>query len=573
MLSVKRLFLLIHQQRSAVRMILFYAIIGGLISLGTPLGVQALLGLIQGGVWSSSLSLLIGVISLAIILSAILRIMQFYITEKLQRILFVGISFEFSLQLSNIQFDKNNQYHLPELANRFFDTITVQKNLPKVILDISTSILQILFGLILLSFYHPFFIIFGFVLLLFLFILFRITAPNGLKTSIKESKYKYNMAFWLAEIARNMNLFKLYPTGKLPLTRVNSYAKNWLLERSKHFQILIWQFTGVMLFKVLITISLLIVGSYLVINNQINLGQFIAAELVVVLIIESTEKLIISIEMTYDLLTSVDKLGSVLDLELDRNSGVDFTKIKNPQVNGLTISAKNLDFKYIDTEKPTISQISFDIKANEKICIVGKPGSGKSTLINLLSTLLNEYNGSLSYDECPLKNINLVTLRQKIGLISNLKDIFDGTVAENLTLGNPEITPKELLDCAKKVGLSRFIENLPDGFETTLLPTGRNLPSSVVAKIKLGRALLKKPQLLLIEDPILFHKLGKQIEIYDFLTKKSADFTLVAISNDPVFAQKCDRVLVMEDGQISLSAPFDELVGNPDFDRFFLKNA
>nr|HQU58760.1 ABC transporter transmembrane domain-containing protein [Saprospiraceae bacterium] len=290
---LQRFFKLLELDRKDIYYIYVYAIFSGLIALSLPLGVQAVIGLIAGGAMSASLILLIVVVTVATALSGILKVMQLTVTETIQRRIFTRSAFDFAYRIPRLKMDKLTRYYPPELVNRFFDTLTLQKGLPKILMDFSTAVLQIAFGLILISFYHPFFVFFGLILIFILLAIFRFTGPGGLETSLKESKYKYEVAYWLEEIARAMSTFKLSGGSSFSLNKTDGLVYSYLDSRKKHFRILLFQYGNIVAFKTFITAGLLFLGSYLVIDNQINIGQFVAAEIVVILVMNSVEKLIL----------------------------------------------------------------------------------------------------------------------------------------------------------------------------------------------------------------------------------------------------------------------------------------
>ncbi len=566
----QRFLRLLGQQRKPIYWIVVYAMLAGLISLGLPLGVQAIINLVQGGTQSAALTLLVFVVAAALSLVGALRVMQLYVTERLQRSLFVGSAFEFAVRLPDLKLDRKHQKYLPEMVNYFFDTVFVQKNLPKITLDFSTAALQIVFGMLLLSLYSAFFAFFAVVLLFFLYAVFRATGPRGLETSIKESKYKYQTAFWLEELARHSGLFKLFGADRMALRRTDQLLENWLVARGKHFKILTGQFVAIIVFKVAITVALLLVGSWLVVGNRINIGQFVAAELIVIVVVEATEKLILSIDKLYDLLTSLDKLGLVLDLDLDRRGGLDFSEIERP--GGVAFSAKNLGYRFADSTSDTLRGLDFDIKPGEKICLAGGAGSGKSTLIQVLATVFGDFEGFLAVNGLPVGDLDLRSLRQRIGYISAGRDVFNGSLLENLTLGSPAASLTEVMEICRKTGLETFLEKLPDGLQTHLTATGRNIPSSILMKIKVARALLKRPSFMVVEESFASLGPADRALLTALLTEKSAAWTLVGISTDADFASRCDRVVVLKDGEITADGPFSEIKMRPDLHGFFMES-
>jgi len=205
---LQRLISLLRLDKRDISQVFFYAIFAGLVSLSLPLGIQAIINLIQSGRVSVSWIVLVIIVIIGVALVGILSIMQLRITENLQQKIFVRSSFEFGYRLPKIKFEELYNQYPPELANRFFDTITIQKGASKLLIDFSTALLQIVFGIILLSLYHPFFIFFGLTLLFLLYIIFKFSYDSGLSTSLKESKYKYKVVSWLQEMARNNISFR-----------------------------------------------------------------------------------------------------------------------------------------------------------------------------------------------------------------------------------------------------------------------------------------------------------------------------------------------------------------------------
>ena len=314
---LQRLYDLLKIDKKDISQILFYAIFSGLVSLSMPLGIQAIINFIQSGRISASWVVLVVLVVIGVALVGILSLMQLRITENLQQKIFVRSSFEFSYRLPKIKFEVYNNQYPPELANRFFDTLTIQKGASKLLLDFSTALLQIIFGLILLSLYHPFFIVFGILLFLLLFSIFRFSYASGLDTSMKESKYKYKVVSWLQEIARNNFSFRKNENFDFALQKNDHLVSEYLLYREKHFGIIKRQFSQLIVFKIIITASLLIIGGFLVIQQQMNIGQFVAAEIIILLVINSVEKIIIGLETFYDVLTAVEKIGQVTDLDTE----------------------------------------------------------------------------------------------------------------------------------------------------------------------------------------------------------------------------------------------------------------
>lgn len=568
--SLQRFFQLLEPDRKDVAYIYLYAIFGGLLTLTLPLGIQAVIGLVQGGDVSSSLVILIAVVTLGTLFSGILKIMQITVAETLQRRVFSRSAFEFALRIPNLRMDALEGDYPPELVNRFFDTLTVQKGLPKILMDFSTGLVQIVFGLLLISFYHPFFVFFGISVLLLLAVLLRWTGPKGLDTSLIESKYKYRVAHWLQEVARTMVTFKLASGARLSLSKTNELVDGYLVARGNHFRVLVNQYGYIVIFKTIVTAVLLALGGILVIDNQITIGQFVAAEIVVLLLLGSVEKVILTLEDVYDLLTGLEKIGYFTDLPLEPEAGMDFERVDTGK--GMELDVQNLGFQFNDSSRPTLQNVSFKVAAGEKICIAGYNGSGKSTLIQVVSGLLLNYSGTVSYNNAPMLNFNLRSLRSYIGDHGSQEDVFQGTLWENICLGHEYIKFDQIVWSIRQVGLQDFVKSLPKGYDTILLPGGRNLPQSVRTKILLARSIVSQPRMLALEEFLNRLQPKERERMTDMLTDRSQPWTLLAVSNDPLLAARCERIILMDSGQIIAQGTYEELRENEHFDRIFQMN-
>jgi ABC-type bacteriocin/lantibiotic exporter with double-glycine peptidase domain len=543
----KKLFIV---DKKDVYQLLIYAVLTGLISLSIPLGIQSIVNFIQAGQVSTSWIVLVFVVVIGVAFVGILKIMQFRITENLQQKIFVRSSFEFAFRFPNIKFDQLYNFSPPELANRFFDTISIQKGFSKLILEVSTAALQIIFGVLLLSVYHPFFIFFGIILLVLLYFIFRINFSKGLETSLKESKYKYKVAHWLQEIARNHLSFKNSSLFNFSMHKNDKLVSEYLVNREKHFNVLKKQFIQLTGFKVLITTGLLIIGGILVLKQQMNIGQFVAAEIIIITIITAIEKLFYGLELFYDVTTSLEKLGAVVDLELEREKTVPKNSLYYIENDEIRIEAKNIFFKFPDNEKPVINGIDLIINKNERVLIQGENGSGKTTLLRLLSRLLEPSIGSVFMNNVSYKKYCIEDFRTKISIITIDDSPFEGTILENITCNNPAITKKDVIDILDKLKLTELIKSLPQGLDTPMLSEGKRINSASIQKILIARSVITKPKILFFEEPV--DKLDKYAagEIIDWLTDPEQPWTLVVVAKANYWKEKCTKIITIEEGRI-----------------------
>ena len=402
---LKRFFNLLRLDKRDISQLFFYAIFAGLISLSLPLGIQAIINFIQSGRISASWIVLVILVVIGVVFVGILSLMQLRITENLQQKIFVRSSFEFAYRLPKIKFEEIYNTYPPELANRFFDTISIQKGTSKLLIDFSAALLQIVFGVLLLSLYHPFFIIFGLFLIILLYIIFRYSYRPGLETSLKESKYKYKVASWLQEMARNNFSFRKPLNFDYALQKNNNLVSDYLTYREKHFAIIKRQFTQLIIFKVIITASLLLIGGFLVLNQQMNIGQFVASEIIILLVINSVEKIILGLETFYDVLTSIEKIGQVTDMSSELESDKEYTDYYTD----ITLETDNLNFKFPDSNDDVLNAITLKMEQGEKILLNGENGSGKTTLIRLLSGLIQPTSGSFFINDNTFNNQHVNT--------------------------------------------------------------------------------------------------------------------------------------------------------------------
>ncbi|MCS6973208.1 MAG: ATP-binding cassette domain-containing protein [Cyclobacteriaceae bacterium] len=555
---VTRLLRLLHAERSQINYILFYALLMGLLSLVLPLGIQSTIELISGGMFFSSVYVLITIIIIGVLIGGILQIMQITLVEHLQRRIFTKASLEFAYRIPRLKAESIISNYAPELINRFFDIITIQKGLPKLLIDLTSGLVQIFFGLILLSLYHPFFVFFSIGLLTFLFIIFYFTGPRGLRSSIEESKYKYKVVHWLEELARALHSFKLAGSTDLPIKKTDQNVNNYLKFRKTHFQVLITQYSFILLFKTLVIGGLLIVGSILVVDRQITLGQFVASEVVIILILNSIEKIIMYMDVIYDLLTAVDKVANVTDLPLERIGGLDLPKRLNET--GYSIQVKNLRFRYPGQQNYALNGVSLHIRAGERVCLAGPGGSGKTTLANILSGIYTNYEGIVALNNYSLRDLDLTHLRNKIGKNISQEDIFDGTILENITVGKPMAKVEDAMEAIEAVGLRDELHQLPDGLNTHLTSGGKNLSNTTIHKLILARCLAKKPNLVILNDFFTGLKREAKVQLIQCVTDPAKPWTLIAVSNDPLIMQACNKVIVIKDGRIEVEGPYEELL-------------
>ena len=543
---LQRFLRLLNVERSELYSIYSFAIFNGLINLTIPLGIQSIINLIGGGIVSSSWLILVFVVIIGVALSGILQVYQLSVNENLQQKIFSKSAFEFAFRIPRLKTETIDKYYIPEMVMRFFETVTIQKGMSKILIDFSTASLQVLFGLILLSIYHPSFIIYSGLFIGIVALLIKLTGYKGLQSALKESNYKYEITNWLVDIARNMESYKMAGNTNLPLGRTDELLSKYLGARKTHFKILKFQYSNLIVFKVLVTAGLLLIGGLLVIDQQMNIGQFVASEIIIILLLSSVEKLIFSMETIYDVLAAVEKLGGVNDLELENQSG---REVNFNNSDAIDIELKNFNYRFLYESDYVLKNINLQIKAGDKVCLSGYNGSGKSMLMHVIAGLYQDYEGSISFNAFPLSNIKLDHLRSQIGSSFAKEDIIQGTILDNICMGR-DIPFEEVLKISEVIGLHEYIQSLEKGYDTFLHPEGIRLPKSRILKIKLARCLVGQPKLILIEDHFnLLEKKYKE-QLLDFILSEKNKWTVVIVSNDFEIANKLDYVVALDQGTI-----------------------
>ncbi len=541
---VKRLYKLLKADKKDVSHILFYALFAGLINLTVPLGIQAIVNLIQGGRVSTSWIILVILVTAAVGLVGVFELLQLRLAENIQQKLFTRASFEFSYRFPKIKSEALKNIYPPELANRFFDILIVQKGISKLLLEFPAALVQITFGIILLSLYHPFFILYGVLLILLIYLVFKFTVAKGIKTSLDESKHKYEVAYWIQEIARNLISFKISGRSQLALDKNDKLTEKYLKEREDHFGVLKIQYIKLIIFKVLVAGGLLAIGGMLVLNQQMNIGQFVAAEIIILLVIASVEKIIRSLDNIYDTLTSVEKLGQVVDkpLELMKSD-----KTINPTA-GIKLELKNANFE--PEGYRVLKNINLTVEPGKNLVIAGGAGTGRTSLLKMMAGIFTPTSGKFYINGTARHTLVLNEYRQYLGTMLPEEIPFDGTLWENLTFRDKNISDSDIEWALKHTGLLEFVREQSEGLNTHIHPEGRYLSALIAKRIILARAILKKPAILILKEPLEKFENREKKRLLKFLTDPNHKWSLIVASNDPLWRDACDECVELWEGQI-----------------------
>lgn len=535
---IKRFVSLLANYKIELRLIYFYALCIGIVNLTLPLGIQAIINFLQAGEVTSTWMVLVGFVLAGIAITGLLQVLQLRVVENIQQDLFARSSFEFAYRIPKITLVQLDRAHAPELVNRFFDTLTIQKGLPKILMDFSLSTFQIIFGLIVLAIYSPYFILLGFTFVLILWLIYRFTGPKGLTTSLKESKYKYQLAYWLDEIARANRTFKIFSKNNFHLHKADGIVQDYLGSRETHFRVLLSQFRLFIIFKVVVAAGLLLLGGHLVFQQQMNIGQFVAAEIIIILIINSVEKIMKIIDNIYDVLTALDKIGFVTDLPLDQDSGVlsaDFD-------NGVALKVKDISFGFPKEKRDIISNLSFELQPRDKVVLKGASGSGKSLLLQILAGMYEVNEGEISINGVPFFNYQRDQIDDTFGISLPVNQLFDGTIRENILLGR-EVESSRLRSVIQLLNLEEFVIHQAKGIDSIIDSGGKKLPRSIIQKLLIARIIINEPALLLLEDPLQFIADEEKIRIIDYLMHEDRKWTLIVISDFYYWEKKSNRTI------------------------------
>lgn len=555
--SLQRLMRLLGNEKKDIGFIYVYAILIGLISMTLPIGVQAIINLISSGQFFNSIIILISLVVLGVFISGGLQIMQMTLVEILQRRIFSKAAYEFAFRIPRLKKEHLTKYYPPELVNHFFEVINIQKGLPKLLIELSAAFLQIVFGLLLLSIYHSFFVVFTGFLVFLVILVFRFTGRNGLDTSLMESTYKYKIVHWLEELSRTLSSFKLAGNTNLPLEKTDFLLDKYLVFRKKHFRILVTQYSIILAFKTLVTAGILVIGAVLVIDRQITLGQFVASELMIIIVVNALEKFILGIDVIYDLLAAVEKLGFITDLPLEKSNG--FVSRIPESEKGIEIDIRDLDYYFPDEKNPTISGLNVKIPAGSRFCISGNDDAGMETFSHLLAGMYTEFKGTFFVNGVSFKDLEINYYRSLVSKSFDRSEIFDGSILENITMNKPGVKYEDVATALENLGLMDEVNRLPKGLLTGISYTGNKLSIATLEKIILARCLVVNPSLLIVPNPIFRLELKERQRIWNFLIGDNTRTTIGFVSNDPDLQKACDLVFVLDKGRLTASGPYEEI--------------
>jgi ABC-type bacteriocin/lantibiotic exporter with double-glycine peptidase domain len=486
---------LLRPDHSDISVILVYALAIGLLALSTPIAVEALVNTVAFG------QLLQPVVVLAIMLAvflgfaAVMRALQTYTAEIIQRRIFVRLAGELAHRLPQVRGAFWQSHYGPELINRFFEVVTVQKVTAQLLLDGTALLLQTLVGMAVIAFYHPVFLGFNLFLATLIAAIVFVLGRGAVATAIDESRQKYATAAWLEEIARSPFALSAHEAMRFAVDRTDRRVTDYLTARAAHFRILMRQVVAALALQVVASTVLLGLGGWLVVRGELSLGQLVAAELIVTVIVGSFAKIGKHLEGYYDLMAAVEKLGHLLDMPVEMPGEVSLPRTK---------AGIALEMRAVSTNAPTgmrrLESLSLAVEPGELVALTGGTAQLRTAALATIAGRQDVAAGRIDLAGLDLRRINRQSLRDRVALVKHI-EIFTGTISDNVHLGRATVCEQDISDALRAVGLMADVLDLQQGANTVLVHDG-GLSRDQRLRLMLARAIAGRPSLLLIDGAL-----------------------------------------------------------------------
>lgn len=552
---------MVYEDRREFLAILLYSFLSSILLLAIPLAAQGLVNVVVAGLYLQPLIVLSGALFAGLFFAGLLSVIKLYLVEVMRERIFARVALRVSERLPKVSHRALAEGNGPELMNRFFDVINVQKAWFKLAYDGPGALLEILVGLGLLTLYGVELMGLGVVLLLLGALLIVAAGYNGLRSSLDESSQKYRVAEWLEEMVRCHDAVKLNSNPSFWTRETDRRVVDFLTDRRHHFRVILRQHIIYYLMAAGSLAGMLGMGGYLVLQGQLTLGQLVAAELVVWSILKATEKLTVSVEAFFDLLTGLEKISYITVMPSDPVGRSQLAADERPA----RVQLDRVHFRYANELPFVLKDFSLEVKPGEFVTILGEAGSGKSTLIRILAGLLRPQKGSVEIDDLDIRELAPESLGRHLGVHLGSAQVFAGSLFDNVSTGRQE-SSAALREVLKRTGGQGALVQLTEGIQSRLPSGGYTLSGSQRESVLLSRAVLDRPRLLLI-DEAMHHLSEKQRQ--EFLThflkgeRGERDCTVVSTAPLADLIDASDRLLLLENGRVVETGSPRLLADNP----------
>jgi putative ABC transport system ATP-binding protein len=539
---IARVSLLFKLERRVIGLIVSYALAIGLFSLIVPLTVQELVNTFAFSIQPIMIVTLAAIMVLTLLCVGAFRALQYYAVEILERRIFARVALALAQLLPRLSMQG---FH-PRYANYFFETVLLQRSLSVLLVDIINVVVGGMVGMIILVFYHPYFLAFNALLLVGFGLIVTVMSHGALKATIQMSQAKYDTLHWLQEISFNLPHFKATVSNPLLLKKTDELVGYYVAARRTRFQILIRQYLGSVGWQALGHSALIGTAGWLLAMGQLTLGQLVAAEVIVGALLINFDSVVKRMGYVFYFLTALTELDFLFSLPKDTSSATVSAPLPDPRIHGLRLTCRGLAFAFPGSAHE-FSHFNLDASPGEKIAIFSNTSAGKTALARVLAGLYTPTSGVIRYNGVDLRDLDMESLNTYRGLVLDSQlSMFEGTLEENITLDRSAVSYEDILWALRFVELEEEVEAFPFGLRTPVRPEGKALTNTQIQKILIARAIVTRPQLLIFDGTLHSLHPGTREAILRRLCSKEEPWSVLFVSNDPGLTTHVDRRLVLD---------------------------
>lgn len=464
-----------------VRLAVVYGVAISLLSLATPISVQLLINSVANTALPAPLFTLAGILFLLLLLAGILSAFRIHLLALFERRLFARIVAEITLRAVHAQNPFFADARRGDLFNRFFDLMTVQKALPSLLIGAFTIVLQGAVGLVVTSFYHPFFLAFNAVLVLALFVIWQLWASGAIRTAVGMSHAKHAAAHWLESVGGSNGFYKSSRHLDFAMDRSEAVTAGYVAAHRRHFRYTFTQTVALLLVYATASATLLALGGWLIIQGQLSIGQLVAAELILSGVFYGIAQFGPYLETLYDLAASLEELSLFWEVPQE-----------TAKLDGEGPADGAIRLSRVDHEG---HRFDFAVEAGEQLAVVAAPGADRA-LAMLLKRHQKPARGLVVIGGRDIGGFDTYRLRAEV-MVLDRPSFVEMSIRDYLTLA-AQGDAARMVEALETVGLAERLGGLAEGLDTVVSTSGWPLSVGELMALKLAAAVLAQPKVLVL---------------------------------------------------------------------------